>query len=495
MAIRDSGYEGSFSIPTPKGVYQAAGDTNVNVDYAYHAENMRTERGLLATSYGTSRAFPSLGVPIETLARFYRRTRPDDPEVYVAAAGGAIYTYTLGTEGWVKRGEGYNSNAWSYVTYETEEEGQTVDLLIMSNALDGMVVVYGSDLRAEKKELTIGTDYENVKFAVLSRHAERIWGTGAIGYPDSVFYSQPYKPFDWTGVEDTPEMGGGVINQPTWDGDSFVALEPFGGYLLAIKQNTVFEIRGTDPTTFTVTQGYGTDGPVQARTICTDRLQTLFLSQGGIGVYDGTTMRLLSRDALYETMRMRMPGNDMKSTACICDHTYYLAMRVRADASEEVVENNMVIEYDTERGTFMLRSGVRVKDFFVVDGVIYYTQADEPYDVLNYNDPDAAGYMGQPMVSVWETPWLDLGKAYMKRDFELRFTADADDNDVPVDITIITDRREKTKTVLLQKRRKDYRVKIQQSGVRVKLRISSSKKAAGWRIYGGVQVEYSLDEV
>ena len=79
----------------------------------------------------------------------------------------------------------------------------------------------------------------------------------------------------------------------------------------------------------------------------------------------------------------------------------------------------------------------------------------------------------------------------MKRDFELRFTADADDNDVPVDITIITDRREKTKTVLLQKRRKDYRVKIQQSGVRVKLRIISSRKAAGWRIYGGVQVEYS----
>ena len=48
MAIKDSSYEGIFTIPTPKGVYQAAGDTNVNLAYAYRAENVRTERGLLA---------------------------------------------------------------------------------------------------------------------------------------------------------------------------------------------------------------------------------------------------------------------------------------------------------------------------------------------------------------------------------------------------------------------------------------------------------------
>jgi hypothetical protein len=495
MAIRDSGYEGSFSIPTPKGVYQAAGDTNINSDYAYRAENMRTELGLLATAYGTSRAFPSLGAPVETLARFYRRTRPDDPEVYVAAAGGAIYTYTLGTEGWVKRGEGYLSNCWSYVTYEAAENGETTDILIMSNEKDGMVAVYGSDLRVEKKSLNIGAKYAEVKFAVLSRHAERIWGTGATGYPDSVFYSQPYKPFDWTDVPETPELGGGVINQPTWDGDSFIALEPFGGYLLAFKNRSLFEIRGTDPASFTITQGYGTDGPVQARTICTDGLQTFFLSQSGVGVYDGTTMRILSRDALYETMRKRVTGTDTKSTACVCDHVYRLALRVREDDDDAIEENNTVIEFDAERGTFMLRNGMRVKDFFVMDGVVYCTQADEPYDVLNYDDPEAAGYMGQPMQTVWETAWMDLGKAYIKRDFELMFTADADANDVPIDISIITDRRARTKTVLLQKRRKDYRVKIQNSGVRVKMRITSGKRALGWRIHGGVQVNYSVDEV
>jgi len=500
MAVRDSGYEGSFSIPSPKGVFQAAGDTNFNVEYAYRAENMRTERGLLATAYGTSRAFPSLGAPIETLTRFYRRNKPNDPDVYIAAAGGNIYAYTLGWEGWVKlNGEDmtFLSNCWSYVTYETSENGETVDTLLMSNEKDGMIAVVGSEpMRIEPVTLSIGTEFRDVKFAHLARYAERIWGTGAPGYPDSVFYSKPYDPFDWTEVDDElADQGGGRIDQPTWDGDSFVAIEPFGGYLLAIKRNTIFEIRGTDPTNFTVTQGYGTDGPLQARTICTDRMQTFFLSQGGIGVYDGSSMRLLSRDALYETMRMRMTGTDEKSTACICDHRYFLALRVKQNPSDVITENNAVIEFDIERGTFMIRTGVRVKDFFVLDGAVYVTQADEPYDVLNYDDEEATGYLGLPIQTLWETGWMDLGKAYRKSDFELRFTADADADDVPLDITIITDRKEKTKTILLHRDRRDYRVKIQQRGVRVRLRMESGRKAAGWRIYGGVQVLYSLDEV
>ena len=382
MSISDSDYQGRFTIPTPKGVYQAAGDTNINTDYAYRAENIRTERGLLASSYGTSRAFPSLGAPIETLARFYRRTRPDDADVYVAAAGGAIYTYTMGTEGWVKRSEGYKSDVWSFVTYEAVEGGATVDILILSNEKDGMIAVYGSDLRVERKTLTLGENYENVKFAKLGRHAERIWGVGAEGYPDSIFYSRPYDPFTWTDVPETPEIGGGVINQPTWDGDRFISLEPFGGYLLAVKQRTIFEIRGTDPGSFTITEAYGTDGPVEEKSIQTDRMSMFYLTQSGIGLYDGSTLRMLSRDALYETMRMRMDGMDGAARSCVNEHVYYLALCVKENEGDVLSENNTVIEYDTERGTFMIRKGMRVKDFFAVGGKVYFTQADAPYEVL-----------------------------------------------------------------------------------------------------------------
>ena len=143
----------------------------------------------------------------------------------------------------------------------------------------------------------------------------------------------------------------------------------------------------------------------------------------------------------------------------------------------------------------MVRKGIRVKDFYALGGRVYFTQADSPYEILRYNDPESGSYMGQPIESLWETPWLDLGKALVKRDFVLRFTAEADEAGLPLELEIVTDRRAKRKTVLLRRGRADYRVKIQNAGLRVKLRIASSRRSAGWRICGGVQVEYSIDEV
>lgn len=486
--------EGNFTIPAPKGIYQAAGDANINPDYAYRAENIRTQRGLMASGYGTSRAFAALGAPIETLERFYRRNRPDDPDVFVAGAGGAIYTYTMGTEGWSKRAEGFASNRWSCVTYEMIQDGETVDILIMSNALDGMVVLDGAELQVERRTLSIGDDHAPVCFAQLGRHAERIWGTGAPGYPDAIFYSRAYDPFDWTGMEETPELGGGMIKQPTWDGDAFMALHPFGGYLLAIKSRTIFEIRGSDPSSFTITRAYGTDGPVQERTICTDRMQMYFLTQDGLGLYDGTKMEVLSRDALYETMRMRMEGMESMATACLCGQKYYLALCVKEHETDVLTQNNTVIEYDTERGTFMIRKGIRVRDFFALNDEVFITQADAPFEVLRFDDEKTGSYLGEPMKCLWETPWLDLGKDMIKRDFMLRFTAEADENGLPLKLTLATDRRAKAKTILLSRTRTDYSVKIQNSGVRMRLRLESEARAAGWRIYGGIAVAYSMDE-
>ena len=493
MAVRESEYTGRFLIPAPRGVYQAAGDTDVSIENACRAHNIRTGRGVLASSYGTSRALPSLGAPIQTLTQFTRRTRPDDPQVFVAAAGGKLYTYTMGTEGWVMRAEGFASDKWSDVTYEAVRNEETVDVLILSNDRDGMVVIYGDDLSAERKALHIGENYGEVKFAVLGRYAERIFGTGAPGYPDSVFYSRPYDPFDFSPVDETPELGGGVISHPTWDGDSFMALESFGGCLLAIKRRTVFEIRGTDPSSFTISQAFGTDGPLEARTVCAEGQSLLFLSEDGVGLYDGAGLGLLSRDALFETMKMRMEGTQALATAAVCAHVYYLALCVKENEGDVIAQNNCVIEYDTQRGTFMLRKGMRVKDFYALGGQLYFTQADAPYDVLCYRDEKAHGYLGETMECLWETPWLSLDKAAMKRDFVLRFTAEAGEEATPLELTVITDRREKTRTALLHKRRSDYRVKIQLSGKRMKLRIRS-RSAAPFEIIGGIEVAYTMDE-
>ena len=102
------GSAGSFMIPAPKGVYQADGDTNINVNYAARAQNIRTEYGMLASSHGTSVSdMPPLPEPAQTLVRFYRRNRAEEEDyadVFVAGAGGRLYAYTAGSDGWMEYG-------------------------------------------------------------------------------------------------------------------------------------------------------------------------------------------------------------------------------------------------------------------------------------------------------------------------------------------------------------------------------------------------------
>ena len=47
--------------------------------------------------------------------------------------------------------------------------------------------------------------------------------------------------------------------------------------------------------------------------------------------------------------------------------------------------------------------------------------------------------------------------------------------------------------MLLQRERRDLRVRIRNAGKRVRLRVASHERAAGWRIYGGIEVRYTLD--
>ena len=100
------------------------------------------------------------------------------------------------------------------------------------------------------------------------------------------------------------------------------------------------------------------------------------------------------------------------------------------------------------------------------------------------------------MTCLWETAWLDLGKTMRKRDFVLRFTAETDGAEQALEISLCTERGEKKRMVMLGRRRRDYRVKIQQSGVRVKLILRAAvRSGGGFRIVGGVRVDYTMDEV
>ena len=496
MAINPSNYETQMMITQFAGIDQRQGDSAVSLAYAYKAENVHTERGMLESAGGYEPAMPPLTAAIGTLARFYRRSieQEDEREVFVAATLDGIYTWTAGTDAWIRRypAEGtLYKDAWSYVTYETVRNAATVDVLLMTNDRDGMVIVYGDDLSAQKIEINMASGGKTLKFSHIERHNERIWGCGQPGEPDNLYYSRPYEILNWDPIEGTPELGGGMIQQPTWDGDEFIALRRFGAYLVACKKRSMWLIRGTDPSTFTIEEVYGSDAPASAASIAVDGAQMFYLSESGIGVYDGSAAQLLDKNALYETMMLRAPGCEERATACVARHVYYLALAVRNDAYEEGnIENNTIIEYDTIRGTFLLRTGIPVRSMYAAGGKVYFTTSMQPYQVFTLGS--GTGYNGQSVHAYWQTGWMDLGgKNVQKSAFELRFYAKGETG-ATMTLTVETERKEKQKSVALYETGKMHKVRIANRGKRFRLKIETEGTQA-WSIMGGMQINMDID--
>ena len=69
MAINPGNYETQMMITQFAGIDQRQGDSAVSLAYAYKAENVHTERGMLESAGGYEPAMPPLTAAIGTLAR------------------------------------------------------------------------------------------------------------------------------------------------------------------------------------------------------------------------------------------------------------------------------------------------------------------------------------------------------------------------------------------------------------------------------------------
>ncbi|MEG1814011.1 MAG: hypothetical protein RR337_12035, partial [Clostridia bacterium] len=181
MATR---YETSVTIDRFTGIDESYGAHNAPLSVAAKAENCLTEQGALRPAAGYSAIYPALAAPIVTLCTFYRRYHEVEGErrVLVAATGTALYAITEGASAWkpLMTTGLIGGGRWSWVTYEetNTDTGTVQDVLILSSAIDGMVVVHGETLTAEIKAITLlglaanGTVTRTpIKFGLIERHA------------------------------------------------------------------------------------------------------------------------------------------------------------------------------------------------------------------------------------------------------------------------------------------------------------------------------------
>ena len=511
MAISANSYETTVKIDSFSGFYQGAGEHNVAMKYAVDGENFDTTGGLLKSmDGGRVHVEALLPAPIGTLMLLFRRFRlgvyPEEQALLIAAAGTKVYARPLNsaaTEDWYEIYDGIQEDLFDYVTYETSTywmlEGKRVapytegaleviaenpiDVLIMTNATDGMFIVYGDSLDVVPYRVQPTTTDVEKKFGVLTRHAERIWGAAIPDQPDMLMYSRPFEPLNWEQNDDYPEDGAGDIQQPSWDGDSFVALRPYGSYLLAIKKNRVWRITGTNPGEYYFKEQFG-GGTIVENTEVVYNDYVFLLSYDGLMAYDGTAVQPCTQPYVQDIMeRMNWDKGD-GAVAAMRGMVYCLAFPI--DGSEV---NNAILEYNVNEGTFNLRTGVYASSFLEYENKLYYTDS-------RLSDGDASGAImkldggGETLPMRYVTAYQDLNyKSITKSGFEVYLLSDTD---VTVTVTIRTEKKAKSRTVEL-KAGKAKRKRLNVSGRSFRLELEIEGGVEPWVFGAGLQVNLELD--
>ena len=476
-------------IPECKGLLQYGDSMGMDPRYASDCRNAYTAQGVLRPMAACEPMEAQTPAPIQTLARLYRRWyAPDDQhEVLVAAAGGRLYWMLPSGSCWTQLdmplgwpGNGYQSDVWSWAAYEisVEDKDAPVDVLLMSNAQDGMILIRGDTMEVSR----IATPK---KFGIIARYAERIWGGGIPDDPDMLVYSAPYDPFDWSQNNEIPEDGAGDVLQPSWDGDSFTALSALGSQLIAFKRGSVWRVMGTDPGAYVFREQYGGGTPCP-QTVAVDGSRILMLGPEGVLCYDGESVSPFWQEyagVVFERMNQKALS---EASACLWKGCYYCALPL-----DDSPVNNAVLIFNTRHNTWLLRTELSVESFLPTQDALYFTSAHTPGRIWRWQEDSMK--TGSACSMRWVTGWQDLGRSNVtKCRFRLLLTAECR-REAPVRLTLETENRASVRHITLRPGEKQRRIGFRVFGRRFRL-IVESDGPQPWQLTGGMQLNMDLEE-
>lgn len=523
-------YDADVWIRQFLGLRQIDETLNADPQFATEVLNVETPNGVLQPHAGPTALSGTFTNKVETMARFYRRwyDGAGSKSWMICASGGKLYYRQDGGSSWMEivrssQADPFASNVWSWCTYEMESQGvdHPVDVMIMSNAEDGMIVVSPPDRPStwnDALEFTWGdlpdntwgdeispawqintVDTKGKKFGVIERYAERIWGGAIPGDPDMLMYSAPYDPTDWEANTEIPEDGAGSIQQPSWDGDSFTALRAFGDQLIAFKEHRVWRVYGTNPGEYVFSQQFGGGAPF-VNTIAVDVEKIFMADINGLSVYDGMSVTPLQRK-LIEPLWRRINRNAMdQMCGVLFRNRYYLSVPV--DGSSV---NNAMIVLNLEEGTILYYDDLAIESMLGTYDNIYATTSSEPGKVflLNYDSWVTGKASGG--ATKWMSPWMDFGyKSINKGGFDLYIAPEVQTESVKLIISVQTEKKTKTKEYTVvplteaqreaDKEHRNKKLHFGGSGRRFRVIIETEEGVtAPWRLVGGLQIVVETD--
>ena len=350
----------------------------------------------------------------------------------------SLFRYDSGTGNWVDLYHYTDDMDADTFDFLKAKIGSTETLLV-GNGLEpilkwpggnGSVALFGSAQQLSNKAVNF-----------LELYFGRLFAAGDQEHPARLYWSQ--APGDgrtienWSADESSENVSGGHVEVGT-DSDPITGLFALSNQLLIFKKDKLYRLLGDRPANYRIV-------PVEAaltqpiHTACVrygDRL--FFLTDKGLYFYDGQTVSRTGHGADLLPLLAQVDFSAAASAAC--GDTLYFAVKEHSTS----VHNDLLIEYDLMRETFMVRRGFLAAGLCAARGELYMlTGAGKIVKFDNSTD-----YDGDPIEAWWETPRIDLGtKQHKKVLGELACTGSGD----PMRITVRCDGQRYESTLLFPK--------------------------------------------
>ncbi|MBQ2955690.1 MAG: hypothetical protein IJE08_04435 [Clostridia bacterium] len=448
------------------GIDTQKGDFHENLSTSPDAVNFICENGAMRTAKGTEAYAPVL--PLEGARLFQAFFRDDetqeDRERLMASGGGCLYALMDG--GWVQIGAGYASDDWRAVNYRSEDR----ELILLVNGSDHIAAWDGKSAGAEAIVPVQGGD--EIAFEHLTLLYERLWGAVHAQAPDRVYWSESFMPEDWEVNYDTPDAGGGFIDVATFDGSRIRAIVAAFDDVLIFKDKSMHRLNGTYPGEFSLTQVYGSEGTLAARTIVHTADRLYFLGSDGLCVYNGMSVSTLAHAGerkltkIFERMNRAAIRN---ACAAIHGDTMYLALPL--DGAEE---NSHVVEYRLSDGVCSVVTLGGVKDWLVKRDA----SGDRLLCLIGrmvYEYGKGRLLAGETIEARWTSPVVSMGTISARRTAgRIYLTVEAEEDGAAIILTMIGDGVKRSMRIELKKGVNLIRPRIRVRGRTFRFRIENA---------------------
>lgn len=419
------------------GMRQDRNDYISSPDTSPDACNMNTLDGCLSVAKGFSRALQTAAPTTDPLKRLYVYAKPDGLK-FVVCTDTQLLVYDPARNNWQM-----------LFRFGYRVEANRFDFLpIKIGSRDHLLIAYGREqLLKWDGEGTAAAYFgsaemlSNAPQNFLERYFGRLFAAGNPQNPGRLFWSK--APGDTRSIEDwrtdpaSPDVSGGFVDVGT-DSDPITGLFALSNQLLIFKRDTLYRLLGDRPSNYRIL-------PVDAafsrplHTACVryaDRLY--FLTKTGLCFFDGQTVR---RPMSFRALHTLLEACSLdRCEAAACGDMLYFAIREGANSAY----NDLLIEYDLMRDTFMVRRGFTIAGMCAARGELYLLTGEGK--VVKFDESQS--YDGSPIAAWWETPRIDLGsKGHKKALGELACTGKG----APMKITVKCDGRSYDTTMAFPK--------------------------------------------